>query len=111
MQVVSVLVVGLSYGARNVLSYNRRLMQNFLAFIDSPILPLRRSPKITLHFWRHHFEGREQRSLKGRRRGGALRPAGKKAASDITAAVSFVRSTATTSLSHRKAFKVTACGE
>ena len=66
MQVVSVLVVGLSYGARNVLSYNRRLMQNFLAFIDSPILPLRRSPKITLHFWRHHFEGREQRSLKGR---------------------------------------------
>ena len=38
--IVSVLIVGQSYGARNVLSYNRCLMQNFLAFRDSPILNL-----------------------------------------------------------------------
>ena len=41
---VSVLIVGLSYGARNVLSYTRCMMQNFLAFRDSPIIPLGRSP-------------------------------------------------------------------
>ena len=46
--VVSVLMVGLSYGARNVtmynvLSYARRMMQNSPAFRDSPIIPLRRS--------------------------------------------------------------------
>ena len=40
--VVSVLIVGLSYGARNVLSYTRHRMQHFLAFRDSPIIPLRR---------------------------------------------------------------------
>ena len=39
---VSVLIVGLSYGARNVISYTRRLMQNFLACRNSPIIPLRR---------------------------------------------------------------------
>lgn len=38
---VSVLIVGLSYGVRNLLSYTRRRMQNFLAFRDSPIIPLR----------------------------------------------------------------------
>ena len=42
--IVSVLIVGPSYGARNVLSYTRRRIQNFLAFRDSPIIPLRRSP-------------------------------------------------------------------
>ena len=42
-ELVSVLIVGLSFGARNVLSYTRRMMQNFLAFRDSPIIPLRRS--------------------------------------------------------------------
>ena len=36
--------VELSYGARNVLSYTGRTMQNFLSFRDSPIIPLRRSP-------------------------------------------------------------------
>ena len=44
-EIVSVLIVGLSYGARNVLSYTRGMMQNFLAFRDSPIIPLRRSPR------------------------------------------------------------------
>ena len=34
LTMVSVLMVGLSYGARNVLPYTRRLMQNFLAFRD-----------------------------------------------------------------------------
>ena len=42
--IVSVLIVGQSYGARNVLSYNQCMMQNFLAFRDSPIIPLGRSP-------------------------------------------------------------------
>ena len=44
--VVSVLIVGhgQSYGARSVLSYTRRMMQNFPSFRDSPIIPLRRSP-------------------------------------------------------------------
>ena len=32
---VSVLIVGLSYGARNVLSYTRRMMQNYLAKLPS----------------------------------------------------------------------------
>ena len=40
----SVLTIGLSYGAKNVLSYTRRLTSNVLAFRDSPIIPLRRSP-------------------------------------------------------------------
>ena len=44
--VVSVLIVTLSYGARNVLSYTRHMMQNSLAFRDSPIIPLRRSPSL-----------------------------------------------------------------
>ena len=44
----SVLIVGLSYGARNVLSYTRREMQNFLAFRDSPIKPLGRSLAFSL---------------------------------------------------------------
>ena len=43
-EIVSVLIVGLFYGARNVLSYTRHKIQNVLAFIDSPIIPLRRSP-------------------------------------------------------------------
>ena len=41
---VRVLIVTLSYGARNVLSFTRSKMTNFLAFRDSPIIPLRRSP-------------------------------------------------------------------
>ena len=41
---VSVLIIGLSYGARNVLSYTGHMMQSFLAFRDSPVIPLRRSP-------------------------------------------------------------------
>ena len=42
---MSVLIVGLvCYRARNVLSYTRHIMQNYLAFRDSPIIPLRRSP-------------------------------------------------------------------
>ena len=45
--VVSVLIVGLSYGARNVLSHTRCMMENFLAFRDCPIIPLRHSPPIT----------------------------------------------------------------
>ena len=45
---VSILTVGLSYGDRNVLSYTRHMMQNFLAFRDSPIIPLRRSPTLSL---------------------------------------------------------------
>ena len=38
--VVSVLMVGLSYGASNVLllTYTRCMMKNFLAFRDSPII-------------------------------------------------------------------------
>ena len=40
---MSVFIVGLSYGARNILLYTRRMMQNCLAFKDSPIIPLRRS--------------------------------------------------------------------
>ena len=38
--------VELSYGARNVLSYTGRTMQNFLSFRDSPIIPLRRLPYV-----------------------------------------------------------------
>ena len=34
-QLVSVLIVGLSYGGSNVLSYNGRMMQNFPAFRES----------------------------------------------------------------------------
>ena len=45
---VSVLTVGLSYGARNILSYTRHMMQNFLPFRDSPIIPLRRSPIVVV---------------------------------------------------------------
>ena len=41
---VSFLIVGLSYGARNALSYTRCMKQNFLAFRDSPVIPFRRSP-------------------------------------------------------------------
>ena len=41
-EIVSVLVVGLSYGARNVLSYTRCVMENFLSFRDGPIILLRR---------------------------------------------------------------------
>ena len=37
-------MVGLSYEARNVLSHTRPMMQIFLAYRDSPIIPLRRSP-------------------------------------------------------------------
>ena len=44
--VVSVLIVTLSYGARNVLSYTKHMMQNSLAFRDSPLIPLRRSPSL-----------------------------------------------------------------
>ena len=44
-EVVSILIVGLSCGARNVLSYTRHMVQNFLAFGDSPIISLGRSPK------------------------------------------------------------------
>ena len=42
---VSVLIVGLAYGARNVIPYTYTgcMMQHFLAFRDSPIIPLRRS--------------------------------------------------------------------
>ena len=36
---VSVLMVGLSYGARNILSYAGHMTQIFLAFIGSPIIP------------------------------------------------------------------------
>ena len=41
---VSVLMARVSYGARNVLSYTRHRIQNFLTFRDSPIIPLRCSP-------------------------------------------------------------------
>ena len=45
---------------RNILSYTRHMMQNFLAFRDSPILPLRRSPHSPLNGgWRR----RRRRSL------------------------------------------------
>ena len=44
---VSVLIVGMSYGARNVLSYHS-MIQNFLAVRDSPIIPLRRLPSACL---------------------------------------------------------------
>ena len=37
---MSVLAVGQSYGAGNVLSYTKRMMQNVLAFRDSSIIPL-----------------------------------------------------------------------
>ena len=37
-----VFMVGLSYGARNVLSYTRHIRQNVLAIRDTPIIPLRR---------------------------------------------------------------------
>ena len=42
---VSVLIVGLSSGARNVPCYTRHIMQNFRTFRDSPVIPLRRSPR------------------------------------------------------------------
>ena len=42
---VSVLIVGLSYGARNVLSYIRYMIQNVLAFKDGSNIPIRRSPQ------------------------------------------------------------------
>ena len=48
---VSVLIVGLSYGTRNVLSYTRCMMQHFLAFRDSPITLSRRSPLIGRGKW------------------------------------------------------------
>ena len=38
----NVLMVGLSYGAGNVLSYTRCMMHNVPAFRDIPIIPLRR---------------------------------------------------------------------
>ena len=44
-KIVSVLIVGLSHGARSVLSYTRCMMQSFLAFRDSPSTPLRRLPR------------------------------------------------------------------
>ena len=43
-KLVSVLIVGLSYEARNVLSYTECKMQKLVAFRYSPIIPLRRSP-------------------------------------------------------------------
>ena len=45
------------YGARNVLSYTRHMMANFLAFRDSPIIPLRRLPLLLflLRSHRYHF--------------------------------------------------------
>ena len=45
-EIVSVLIVGLSYRAMNVLSYTRCMMQNCLAFRDSPIIPLRHSSHV-----------------------------------------------------------------
>ena len=48
LPLVSVIIVGLSYGARNVLSYTRGMMQNFLEFRDSPLIPLRRWPPTLL---------------------------------------------------------------
>ena len=42
---MSVFIVGLSQGARNVLPYTKRMMQNFLSFRVCPIIELRRSPK------------------------------------------------------------------
>ena len=61
---MSVLIVGLSYGARNVLSYTRRTMQHFLAFRDSLIIPLKRSPQMSwstfttncLDAWESHYD-------------------------------------------------------
>ena len=41
---VSVLIVGLSYGTRNVVSYTTCTMKIFLSFRDRPFIPLRRSP-------------------------------------------------------------------
>ena len=38
---VSVFIIGLSYGSRNILSYTRCMRHKFLAFRDSPIIPLR----------------------------------------------------------------------
>ena len=45
---VRVLIVTLSYGARNVLSFTRSKMTNFLAFRDNPMITLRRSPSLPL---------------------------------------------------------------
>ena len=44
-KIASVFIVGLPYGARNVISCTRHMIQHFLAFRDSPTIPLRRSPK------------------------------------------------------------------
>ena len=68
---VSVLIVGLSYGARNVLSYTKHMLQNCLAFRDSPIIPLRRSPreKEGVTFWCCHFSATD-----GSRRSNSIRP-------------------------------------
>ena len=52
---VSVLIVGLSYGARNVISSTRCMMQHFLAFRDSPIIPLRRTPPTLLGITRDRY--------------------------------------------------------
>ena len=37
--IVSVLIEGLSHGARDALSYTRRRMQNYFTFRDGPIIP------------------------------------------------------------------------
>ena len=42
----SVLIVGLSYGARNVLSYSRYIIRNVLTFRDNIIIPLRCPPRM-----------------------------------------------------------------
>ena len=58
LSLVSVLIVGLSYGAKNILSYTRGMMQNFLEFRDNPIIPLRRSPQSSSEFM---YEFRSQK--------------------------------------------------
>ena len=57
----SVLIVGLSYGARNVLPYTCTggMMQNFMAFRESPIIPLECSPVIDSYF----EQGAQKRSI------------------------------------------------
>ena len=49
--ILSVFIVGLSYAARNVLSYLIPMMQNFLAFRDSPIIPYKTLAWSQIDLW------------------------------------------------------------
>ena len=61
---VSVLIVRLSYGAMNVLSYTRLMVQNFITFKDSLSIPLRCLASISGSF----LHNSDTETVAGRRR-------------------------------------------